>query len=360
MADGMEQMVDALAAKHMGYQPQAEPQAPPQQAPQQQAPQQQAPQQAQPAKKDTAEDQASEQGAPDTEAQEMAKDPILYEVAFGEQTRKLTPEQIASTFDRYSKLNHRHAMLSPVNNVIDKIMKDNPDMNPQQLAEKMEALYAAQASNAQMGEGAQNTPQQGQQPQGNQNQSNEDISAQLSAWEEENAVSLPPGYKDAILNGNQSMSQIQQQLAQTQQMLQMVLAQSQGVADAAKQGVSNAQGQQVNAIRQTIANNVDRAQAALQLPDDAANDFMTFATERGYTLEDFADPQLTLKVMTDFRNNMHSPEMERLRKIAQRRQAYTGHLGSAPSAGQAPQAEGPAADPEFNSIVEGAMSKRML
>ena len=347
MPDGMEQMVDALAAKHMGYQPQGEPQAPP---PQQQP---QAP-----AQKDTAEDQASEQGAPETEAQKMSDDPILYEVAFGEQKRKLTPEQIASTFDRYSKLNHRHAMLSPVNNVIDKIMTDNPDLNPQQLAEKMEALYAAQASNPQMGEGAQNQPQG--QPQGNQGQSNEDISAQLSAWEEENAVSLPPGYKDAILNGNQSMGAIQQQLAQTQEMLQMVLAQSQGVADAAKHGVQSAQGQQVNAIKQTIANNVDRAQSALQLPDDAANDFMTFATERGYTLEDFVDPQLTIKVMTDFRNNMHSPEMERLRKIAQRRQAYTGHLGSAPSAGQAPQPEGPAADPEFGAMVESAMSKRMM
>lgn len=347
MPNDMEQMVDAIAAKQMGYQPQhAEPQMPPPDA-QQQAPQ------------NTAEDTASEQGAPDTEAQKMSDDPIVYEVAFGEQKRKLTPEQIASTFDRYSKLNHRHAMLSPVNAVIDKIMSEHQDLSPQQLAEKMEALYAAQSSNPQMGEGANN--QQAQMPpQGDQSQSNEDISAQLEAWEEENAVSLPPGYKESILNGNQSMGQIQQQLAQTQQMLQMVLAQSQGVADAAKQGVNSAQGQQINAIKQTIANNVDRAQSALQLPDDAANDFMTFATERGYTLEDFVDPQLTIKVMTDFRNNMHSPEMERLRKIAQRRQAYTGHLGSAPSAGQAPAPQGPEADPEFNSIVEGAMSKRMM
>jgi hypothetical protein len=334
----MNQMVDAIAAQQMGAEPQM--QQPPQGAP--------------PPAPKTAEEQASEQGAPTTEAQQMAADPIMYEVAFGDQKRKLTPEQIASTFERYSALNHRHAMLAPINSVVEKIMSDNPNMNPQQLAEAMQAAYAANASNPQMGQQQQAQPPQGMQPQGN-----EDISAQLARWEEENAVTLPPGYKEQLIGGNQSMQQMQQQLMQTQQMLQMVLAQSQGVADAAKQGVTNAQGQQVNAIKQSIANNVDRAQASLRLPDDAANDFMTFATERGYTMEDFVDPQLTLKVMTDFRNNMHSPEMERLRQIAQRRQAITGSLGSAPSSGQ-PSKPAEGAPPEFEQLVNSAMSQRML
>jgi hypothetical protein len=334
----MNQMVEAIAAQQMGVEPQM----------------QQQPQQQQRPAPPTAEEQASEAGAPTTEAEQMAADPIMYEIAFGDQKRKLTPEQISSTFQRYSALNHRNAMLAPVHSVIEKIMTDNPNMNPQQLAEAMQAAYAANASNPQMGQQQQAQPPQGMQPQGN-----EDISAQLARWEEENAVSLPPGYKEQLIGGNQSMQQMQQQLMQTQQMLQMVLAQSQGVADAAKQGVGQAQGQQVNAIKQSIANNVDRAQAALRLPDDAANDFMTFATERGYTMEDFVDPQLTIKVMTDFRNNMNSPEMERLRQIAQRRQAYTGSLGSAPSAGQA-ATPADAAPPEFEQLVNSAMSSRMM
>ena len=44
---------------------------------------------------------------------------------------------------------------------------------------------------------------------------------------------------------------------------------------------------------QSIANNLDQAQAALRLPDDKGNDFMIFAAERGFTLEDFADQTLT-------------------------------------------------------------------
>jgi hypothetical protein len=337
----MNQMVEAIAAQQMGVDPQM----------QQQQQQRPAP--------PTAEEQASEAGAPTTEAQQMAADPIMYEIAFGDQKRNLTPEQISSTFQRYSALNHRNALLAPVHSVIEKIMSDNPNMNPQQLAEAMQAAYQAQASNPQMGQQQQRPNHPLGAMQGQQNASNEDISAQLARWEEENAVSLPPGYKDTIINGGQSMQQMQQQLMQTQQMLQMVLAQTQGVADAARQGVGDAQNQQVNAIRQSIANNVDRAQAALRLPDEAANDFMTFATERGYTMEDFTDPQLTIKVMTDFRNNMNSPEMDRLRQIAQRRQAYTGSLGSAPSAGQ-PARPTDAAPPEFEQLVDSAMSSRMM
>ena len=33
-------------------------------------------------------------------------------------------------------------------------------------------------------------------------------------------------------------------------------------------------------------------------------------------MEDFVDPQMTIRVMQDFKNNMDSPEMERMRAIA--------------------------------------------
>jgi hypothetical protein len=60
--------------------------------------------------------------------------------------------------------------------------------------------------------------------------------------------------------------------------------------------------------------------------------------------------------MSDFKNNMDSPEMERMRQIAQRRQAFTGSLGSTPAAGAAPEAA-PEGD-RFDQFASAAMAKR--
>ena len=161
-----------------------------------------------------------------------------------------------------------------------------------------------------------------------------------------------------MMHNGHGMANIQSQLQQTQQMLQQVLANSAGVADAAKAGMQGAQTQQIQAVRQQIANNIDRVQQAIGLPDSAANDFMVFAGERGYTLEDFVDPQLTIKVMQDFKNNMNSPEMERMKAMAERRQAYTGSLGSTPSASTAP-ANANATEPStFDKLANQAMANR--
>ena len=312
--DQMAAMIDQVAARQMGVEPQ-----------QQEAPKKE--------EKESAQDKAAQQGSPETEGDKMEADAIIYEVSFGENdNRKLTPQQIKSTFERYSALNYKNAQYKPVMDLVEQIMAENPGMNSKQLADTMQNIYKAQASNPTMG----NT--EGEKS-GDYNkeaaQQSGDLDAMLKKWEEDNAASLPPGYKDMVVGQSQSMAQMQQQLAATQQMLQQVLAQSQGVADAARQGMQQGQQQQVDSVRRQIANNIDRVQQALQLPDDKANDFMVFAAERGFTMEDFVDPQLTIKVMQDFKNNMDSPEMERMRSIAQRRQAYTGSLGSTPSASPA-------------------------
>lgn len=336
-------IIDQIASKQMGVQP--APGAPPQAgAPPQPPPNAPAP--------ETAEGKAAAKGAPQTEGDKMSAPAVVYEVEFGpEDKRKLTPEQIKSTFERYSALNFRNQVLSPVNSIIQRIMQENPGMSPQQIAQKMEAIYKAQQSNAQFGGPSPSNPPQGQ-PQQQQGQSNQSIDDQFKKWEEENAASLPPGYREMVHGTQGELGQIKSALAQTQQMLRMVLGQSQGVADAARQGVQQSQSDTQNVIRQQIANNVDRSQAALQLPDDAAQDFMTFATERGYTLEDFVDPQLTYRVMADFRNNMNSPEMERLKAIASRRQAYTGSMAAGtPSAGPAGSGQEPSRFDQFAGKV---------
>lgn len=317
-------LIDQIAAKQMGVQP-AAPAAAPQQAPAQ--------------KPDSAEAKAATQGSPETESDKMQAPAVVYEVEFGPQDkRKLTPEQIASTFQRYSALNFKNQALAPVNSIIQRIMQENPGMTPADVAQKMEAIYRAQQPNAQFGgPSPSNQPQQPGQA-GNPPQTNQSMDDVFKKWEEENAASLPPGYREMVSGTQGELQQMKAALAQTQQMLKMVLGQTQGVADAARMGVQQAQADTSNVIRQQISNNVDRAQAALQLPDEAANDFLTFATERGYTLEDFVDPQLTYRVMADFRNNMNSPEMERLKAIASRRQSYTGSLGAATPSSGAPGA----------------------
>ncbi len=327
--------IDRLAAKKLGVEPQV-------------------PQPAAPEKpKDSAEDKASAKGSPETEGDKMAAEAVVYEIDFGEgDKRKLTDKQIASTQQRYAALNHQHAQLAPINKLVSKIMKANPGATTQQVADKLDNIIKAQASNPQMGntkgERSGDTPPP------------EDQDALLSRWEQDNAATLPPGYREMMTGTgqqSQTMSQMQQQLASTQQMLQQVLAQTQGVADAAKTGMGQAQNQQVAAIQKTIANNVDRVQQHLGLPDEEAENFMSFAAERGYTMEDFVNPNLTLKVMSDFKNNLNTPEMERIMQVAARRQAMTGSFGSTPTAGPVGETQAPS---RFDDFASKAMANKGL
>lgn len=346
-------MIDRIAAQAMGVPQQAAPA--PAQAP---APiPNQVAAKTQPA--DTTQGKAAEAGSPKTEADAMTDDAVLYEIEFGEgDKRKLTPAQIKSTFERYSALNYKSAQYKPVMDLVEQIMRDNPGLDPMQMRQQMEAVYKAQQSNPTMG----NT--QGDRSGPNETSGNRqpaDMEASLKEWEEQNAASLPPGYKDLMMGQAalpQAMQQMQQQMAMMQRMMQSVLGQSQGVAEAARTGMNQAQNQQIQAVRQQIANNIDRVQQALQLPDEAAQDFMIFAAERGFTMEDFVDPQLTIKVMQDFKNNMASPEMERMRSIAQRRQAYTGSLGSAPSSGPAAPAAPAQGGSTFDRLAGMALGQR--
>lgn len=323
--------IDKLASQQMGVQPQM---------PQQAAPA--------PAQKDSAEDKASAKGSPETEGDKMNAEAVTYDI----NGKQLSAKQISSTMDRYAALNHKHMQMSPIFNLAEKVMKANPNANSKQIADKLDALIKGQKSNPTMG----NT--KGEKSGDAPNAPNMDD--MMAKWEQDNAATLPPGYRE-MMQGNgaqgQTMAGMQQQLAQTQQMLQQVMARTAGVADAAKQGMDQAESTQVSAIQKTIANNVDRVQQHLQLPDEQAENFMSFAAERGFTMEDFVNPNLTLKVMTDFKNNLNSPEMERIMNIAKRRQAMTGSFGSTPTAG--PVGETPQAS-RFDDFASKAMANKGL
>lgn len=307
-----------------------------------------------PQPKDSAQDKAAEEGSPKTEDDKSSDNPVIYEIPMGDGVRRMTPEQISSTLGRYASMNQRHAELTPILDVVGKIAKETGATTADEVVSKLTALAEANEKSPQMGKDQtpNDTVKDTSKP-----QSAEEISAALSQWEEENAVSLPPGYKDAIVNQGQSQQEMMQQMQNMQQMMQQVLASAAGSADAARTAMGDSNAQQVQAIQRQIANNIDRAQQQLQLPDEKAQDFMIFAAERGYTLEDFANPRLTQMVMTDFKNDMDSPEMDRLRQMAQRRQAFTGSVGSTPASGPADAAT--SKNDPLAQMTDAALARRM-
>lgn len=348
----MADMIDAIAARQMGVAPAAAqtaagaPAAPAAPVPPQAPPQPPKEQQ-----KDTAQDKAAAAGSPKDEADAMQAEAVMYEVDFGDgKKRKLTPEQIRATYDRYASMNYEHSQMKPVLETA-KALMGHYKVDPVQFAQAMieQAKKGGQGPTTFGDTSRQNGPETtAQSPEAM------DFETKLKKWEEDNAASLPPGYKEMM----QQQRQMQQMFVQSQQMLQQVLAGQKGVADAARATSQSATQQRVQAVQQQINNNLDRAQLQLQLPDAAAQDFLIFAAERGHNYEDFIDPEHTVRVMSDFKATMATPEMERLRAMAQRRQAFTGSLGVTPMGGNGPAT--PQGESTFDKLANSAMSKRMI
>lgn len=313
-------MIDRVASQQMGVDPQTpqgQDQAQPQVPPQAQAKPSETP--------ETAEEKAVTKGSPETEDDRMSAEAILYEIEFDEgDVRKLNPNQIKETFKRYRDLNYKNQQNGNLNRVVEAAIKSGFAKSPDDAARQILNMMKANQSNPQMGDDDGKTNPQAKA----EAQTSMDALAQ---WEEDNAVTLPPGFREQA----GMMNQMGQNMAQLQKMLSQVLQQSQGAADAATRQGIEAKDMKGKAIQQTIANNLDRASQATGLTDDQAQDFKIFAYERGYTEDDFVDIRLTAKVMNDFKNQMQSPEMERLRDINKRRQAFTGSVAMTPTSGDA-------------------------
>ncbi|PWC63990.1 hypothetical protein TSH7_09945 [Azospirillum sp. TSH7] len=297
------------------------------------------------AAKSSPEDAAITAGAPNDDA-----DAVAYEIDFGETAggkRKLSPQQIKSTFERYSALNQRHATLKPGIELMQALI-DKSGQPPEAVT-----AFLIDALKGKIDKGTGTTG--GQDPakgEGAPGGAHPFDPTALDAWEKENAVTLPPGYKE----GAGTIAALQRQVGELSGMLQQVLGQGAGMVDASRQAMQQATGMQTNALRAAIGQNLGAAQMKYQLPDDSQNDFLSFAAERGFTMEDFVDPTLTDKVVGDFSAVRSTPEMERLRGIHQRRQAFTGGIGSAPSAGGTKPKGG--GDEEFASMLDHVYSKR--
>ena len=297
--------------------------------------------------------QAAEIAAPKDDADASQEQPFYYSVKEGETEHQFTPDQILGMRQRLAQSNAVMDDFGPVMGMAAKLAKVT-GKSPREVAPMMAQMIAkAMRPNQPVGKQG----EQPAQPQGaTAPSSNEDIDAQLKAWEEENAVSAPPGFRDFL----KSQQTTQSQMGQMQQLLQQVLqASKQGLQATGQSAEQNSQ-QRADLVRERIGVNFDRAQSQLGLPDEDANAFRQFYRERGFDDFEFTSYPLTMRVMQDFKNAKNSGELERLIETNQRRSAFTGTL--APSAGggsAAPQnGQSDPAAARLSSMVDSAMAKK--
>lgn len=304
-----------------------------------------------PAENATPQEQAAQVASPQTEGDKAQEAAVMYKVKMGDKERTLTPQQISSTFERYRDLNHKQAQMKPVMDLAEKMMQAG-NIDGTTAAKLMEASMQAYTKNAQMGRNrpAQENVAAPEQPSPNAQQPN--LDAEFKKYEDENAISLPPGYREAAAR----LNAMEQRLGQGMQMLNQM---TQRMGQQAQQGIQSAQqaqGDRIQAVEQTIRTNLDRAQQAAGLPDDAVTDFQTYAGERGYTAEDFADSALTMKVVQDFANERNTPEFQRLKDMSSRRQAFLQTQQGSPAA---PAAK-PTGDDTMARMAAKALAERNL
>lgn len=295
---------------------------------------------------------------------------VSYQVPWeGDQKRELTPAQIKSTFDRYSSLNYAHSQLKPVLDIVGPLLKGaNGDVG--KVSDFLKAALAATQKDPTMGNtggggGGQAPATTGHNVPAASGAANlKDFEQEIKDWEEENGIKLPGSVKAQSKTISALSGQISALVDMVRHMSQANQGANAGQLDAARDAHADARNTMVTAIKRQIAQNLDSAQSRHGLPNEAVHDFMTFMGQRGYTMEDMVDPRLAHNVVADFKNNLNSPEMERLRQMTARRLAATGSLqpaatggGAAPSPNGAAAAGG-AEDPDLQRLASMAMQRR--
>ena len=343
MAEQDDQLIQQMAAQQLGA-PAPAPEAPA----------------ADPAKQDTPPtemENAQEAVSPETEG-DKARDEAFIEVDFGDGRKEtMSSSQIAGMASRYKDLNHKNATrykpMEPALNMIEGMVQqaraNGAEVGGEDVAQFLQAAVSAYAKNPQMGGQQDPTPDR---PDGAVY--DDQLDAQIKDWERENAVTLPPLYRDGVKVIRSLMADNQALKAEMSGLLQ----QAQQINSAAADQVQQVQQSGDEVYRQQAANNLNEAQQQFSLPDELEDDFFQFAYGRGYTIEDFIDRDLTMNVMNDFANNRSAPEMERLRALNAKRQTFTGAVQTAPSGGAAPAAD---ENQQFmDDLTMKAMQKRGL
>ena len=279
-----------------------------------------------------------------------------------------TSHQIESLLGRYRDLNYRHAQLKPVISMSEQVLQQTPGLTPDGLVQQIIGMAKAQQHNPTLGTDsldnpASTQPQMQAQPQiqpqaqggipGQQVQPQPQNVTDYRAWEEQNSVSLPPGYEQM----SAEMSQMKQMLMASQQ---TVMQLSQSMQAAANQAAAPGDPAQEATARQVSAN-LTYAQQQLGLDKEQWENFKAFSADRGYIPEeDFVNDDLVMRVMTDFKNSITVDEVERLKSIEAKRRAYMtaqaedGGNASANNANEAPTET----DKNIQNMTEMVMQQR--
>ena len=334
-------LIAQASAQQLGVSPPAAmaPQAPPASI---------APQEMQP----TPQEMGSQGVSPSTEGDKQGADAAqIMRIKFGDEDRELSEMQVKGTFDRYSALNFKHQNLKPVVDLAEKMLEaaqqKNPNASAKDLAKFMTAAAKAQTHNPMMGKGTQN-PEDAARAQIASSDGN--VDDMMKQWEDDNAVSLPPRFRETM----DGMAEMKAQNAELRDMIQQVIQGQQGVTESTNKQLEQSDSREGNVMQQRIGNNLQQAQSALNLPDEAEQEFMQFAYSRGYTVEDFIDPELTMMIAKDFKQNQDAPELDRLRGITEKRQAFTGNASGAPAVSN----QAPASSPD-QTFIDAAANKVM-
>lgn len=287
--------------------------------------------------------------------------------------KEYTDSQLKGTLERYKDLNFKWQTSKPVLDVVSQIMEKakaaGHDVKPEDMAGLVEAAVKAFVKNPTFGSDGKKGNEKGDPKQpmsggmGNGDAGGEDGDGldgdeAYSQWEKENAVSLPPGFRE----NSKAVKEISAQMGQMMQMFQKIIdggLAGQNAQQQAAATVEQGQAMQSDAATKMISNNLNVSfqQAGLPTDPQTRGDFRMFAAQRGYDFPDFLDPELTATIVADYKANKDAPEISRLREIASKRQAFTGMVEGAPGAsGTAPAAQ--AGDPMLNSMVNSAMGKR--
>lgn len=330
---------------------------PPQPVPQQQAQKQE--------DKPTEVEKAQEAVSPKTEADNSMDESVtMIKVDFGNgDVRDLSSNQIKETFNRYKDANYKLMQNKPMQPAMDFIQsivngasKNGQQVGADDVVQFLQAASQAYIKNPTMGAQKDPTPDRQGTPVTNMANLETEFEDQIKRWEEENAVSLPPMFRE----GFKTIQALQNDNANMRQTMNQFLASAGQINQDAAQTAVAAEQQAQDAYRQTAANNLNEVQAKYKLPDSESDDFFTFAYERGFTQEDFIDIGLVDKIMGDYVAVKGTPEMERLREMAKKRVAYTGNVTATPGSASA---GGVKSDPNMdfiNKVAEDAMKKRNM
>lgn len=296
--------------------------------------------------------------SPTTAGDAAAADPVTYEVKMADgSTRRLSSDQIAATYARYANLNMRHSQFKPIIGVLEELMEKTgkgPEDIQRLVAMGLQQLsmQAKPGNNGKLTEGQKETEIPGTA------QTGSEMEEELRKWEEDNGIELPKGIRQSL----SLVTSLQNQLVQMQQAVQQLAGQRDGATAAAAAATEGAKQTLGQAMKRQIANNLNMIQQQFNLPDDAAQEFMGFAFQRGYTMEDFIDPEMAVTVAQDYVNMRQSAEYPRMRAILERRAAAAGSMGSSPStaapAAAAAAAEVNGVDPSLARLAEAGISRK--